>query len=74
MTFEEMRGFWPNQIDDQTGVTNHLNRVQKYVVSSSVEDPDWDGTSVRGLTLEEARTFSGGVALLRYTMAVDKSD
>ncbi|MBK1786635.1 dihydrofolate reductase family protein [Prauserella cavernicola] len=46
VTFEEMRGFWPNQIDDRTGVTDHLNRVQKYVVSSTVADPGWDGTTI----------------------------
>lgn len=45
-TFEEMRGFWPKRTDDRTGVTDHLNRVQKYVVSSSIEDPDWDGTTI----------------------------
>ncbi len=45
-TFEEMRGFWPQQHDDQTGVTNHLNQVDKYVVSTSLEDPGWDGTTV----------------------------
>ena len=27
VTFEEMRGFWPEQVDDHTGVTDHLNRV-----------------------------------------------
>lgn len=46
ITFEEMRGFWPQKIDDATGVTDHLNRVEKYVVSSSLEDPDWEGTTV----------------------------
>lgn len=46
VTFEEMRGFWPKQQDDTTGVTDHLNRVRKYVVSSSLTDPGWDGTTV----------------------------
>lgn len=45
-TFEEMRGFWPQQKDDRTGVTDHLNQVKKYVVSSDLEDPGWDGTTV----------------------------
>jgi len=26
-TFEEMRGYWPHQTDDTTGVTDYLNRV-----------------------------------------------
>jgi dihydrofolate reductase len=45
-TFEQMREFWPRQIDDRTGVTDHLNRVEKYVVSRSLEDPGWAGTTV----------------------------
>lgn len=45
-TFEDMRGFWPKQADDTTGVTDHLNRVAKYVVSRSMTDPGWDGTTV----------------------------
>ncbi len=46
VTFEEMRGFWPIQKDDTTGVTDHLNRVDKYVVSRSLDDPQWEGTTV----------------------------
>lgn len=46
VTFEEMRGFWPERVDDRTGVTDHLNRVEKYVVSRRLEDPGWEGTTV----------------------------
>jgi dihydrofolate reductase len=35
VTFEEMRGYWPKQTDDTTGVSDYLNRVTKYVVSST---------------------------------------
>ncbi len=45
-TFEEMRGYWPQQLDDATGVTDHLNRVAKYVVSATIEDPEWKGTTI----------------------------
>jgi dihydrofolate reductase len=45
-TFEEMRGFWPQQRDDRTGVTDHLNRVAKYVVSTTLDEPNWEGTTV----------------------------
>jgi hypothetical protein len=34
-TFEDLRGYWPKQADDATGITDYLNRVQKYVVSST---------------------------------------
>jgi len=28
-TFEDFRSYWPAQTDDQTGITAHLNAVQK---------------------------------------------
>jgi dihydrofolate reductase len=46
VTFEEMRGYWPKQTDDTTGVTDYLNRVAKYVVSDSLGDPGWEPTTV----------------------------
>ena len=53
-TFEAFRGFWPQQADDQTGVTDYLNRVRKYVVSSTIGDPEWENSSVlRGPLVEE---------------------
>jgi dihydrofolate reductase len=50
VTFEQMRGYWPAQHDDRTGVSAYLNQVQKYVVSSTLDDPGWEPTTVlRGL-------------------------
>jgi dihydrofolate reductase len=46
VTFEEMRGYWPEQTDDTTGVTDYLNRVSKYVVSGTLGDPAWEPTTV----------------------------
>jgi dihydrofolate reductase len=46
VTFEEMRGYWPEQTADTTGVTDYLNRVAKYVVSSTIGDPEWEHTTV----------------------------
>jgi dihydrofolate reductase len=45
-TFEDFRGYWPKQTDDPTGVTDYLNRVAKYVVSSTMSDPDWQNSTV----------------------------
>ena len=45
-TFEDFRGYWPAQTDDQTGVTDYLNQVAKYVVSSTIEDPGWANSTV----------------------------
>ena len=46
VTFEQMRGYWPRQADDTTGITDYLNRVSKYVVSSTLEEPGWARTTV----------------------------
>jgi dihydrofolate reductase len=45
-TFEDFRGYWPKQTDDHTGVTEYLNGVAKYVVSSTMSDPDWQNSTV----------------------------
>jgi dihydrofolate reductase len=45
-TFEDFRGYWPNQVDDTTGVADYLNNVVKYVVSSTMTDPDWENTTI----------------------------
>jgi dihydrofolate reductase len=54
-TFVDMRSYWPRQTDDQTGISDYLNAVAKYVVSSSLEDPQWENSTVlRGLDEVEA--------------------
>lgn len=45
-TFEDLRGYWPQQSEDPTGVTTYLNEVSKYVVSSTITDPQWQNTTV----------------------------
>jgi dihydrofolate reductase len=45
-TFEDLRAYWPEQEEDPTGITAYLNQVQKYVVSSSLTDPQWEPTTV----------------------------
>jgi len=45
-TFEDFRSYWPKQTDDPTGVTAYLNRVAKYVVSSTMSDPRWENSTV----------------------------
>ena len=57
-TFEALRGYWPRQSDDPTGVADYLNRVQKYVVSTTMTDPQWQHSSVlAGDPIEEVRTL-----------------
>lgn len=51
-TFEEFRGYWPLQTDDVSGSTAHLNRVPKYVVSSTMTDAAWSHSTVLSGRLE----------------------
>lgn len=53
-TFEDMRGYWPNKTDDTSGITAHLNQVDKYVVSSTLTDPGWEHTTVLVQPLADA--------------------
>ncbi|MEO5941559.1 MAG: dihydrofolate reductase family protein, partial [Candidatus Limnocylindrales bacterium] len=53
-TFEDFRGYWPLQTDDTTGFTAHLDRVPKFVVSSTLTDPAWQNTTVLSGPLEDA--------------------
>ena len=45
-TFEDFRSYWPHQSDDPTGITDYLNTVDKYVVSSTMTDPGWANSTV----------------------------
>jgi dihydrofolate reductase len=60
-TFEELRGYWPHQTDDQTGISDYLNTVSKYVVSTTLQDPQWEHSTVlRGLDEVEALKAQAG--------------
>jgi dihydrofolate reductase len=55
-TFEALRAYWRDLSDDPTGISDYLNRVQKYVVSSTIIDPQWQNSTVlSGDPLEEVR-------------------
>ena len=45
-TFLDLRGYWRDLDGDTTGVSDYLNAVQKYVVSSTLDDPAWSRTTV----------------------------
>jgi dihydrofolate reductase len=46
ITYESYASYWPQQVDDVTGVSDYLNRTQKYVVSTTLGDPTWQNTTV----------------------------
>ena len=45
-TFESFREYWPKQTDDTTGTSAYLNRVKKYVVSTTLADTRWENSTV----------------------------
>lgn len=47
-TFEDFRGFWPEQADDPTGITEELDSLDKFVVSRTMTDPRWQNSTVLG--------------------------
>ena len=46
VTFEDMRGYWPLQTDDTSGIADYLDNVNKYVVSTTLTEPNWAHTTV----------------------------
>ncbi|GAA5027756.1 dihydrofolate reductase family protein [Actinopolymorpha pittospori] len=57
-TFEDLRGYWPEQSEDSTGITDYLNSVQKYVVSTTMTDPRWQNTTIlSGDPVDEVRAL-----------------
>jgi dihydrofolate reductase len=55
-TFEDVRGYWPRQTGDTTGITAHLDAVEKAVVSRTLPEPGWAHTTVlSGDPVEEVR-------------------
>jgi hypothetical protein len=55
VTFEQMRGYWPLQTDDTTGITDYRNGASKYMVSSTLQDPAWERTAVLGSVTRSER-------------------
>jgi dihydrofolate reductase len=84
-TFEAFREFWPKQTDDPTGVSDYLNSVQKYVVSSTMTEPGWSHSTVlRGPLVDEVRALkqrpgrdivaTGSIRLVRALVAAGLVD
>jgi len=60
-TFLDFRGYWPDHTDEPAGAS--LERLQKYVVSRTLEEPGWvRSTVLSGDPVEEARRLREDVA------------
>ncbi|OBK73580.1 dihydrofolate reductase family protein [Mycobacterium sp. 1274761.0] len=84
-TFEDFRGYWPHQRDDRTGITDYLNGVTKYVVSSTMTDPGWQNSAVvRGDLVSSVRQLkaasgkdivvTGSITLAHWLIAAGMVD
>jgi dihydrofolate reductase len=82
-TFEDFRGYWPHHTDEPAGA--YLDRTRKYVVSSTMTDPQWHGSTIlSGDPVDEVRrlkesdggdiTLAGSITLAHAVLAVDLVD
>ncbi|WP_432477145.1 dihydrofolate reductase family protein [Nocardioides sp. GXQ0305] len=82
-TFEDFRGYWPQHTDEPAGA--YLDRVQKYVVSTSLTDAQWrNSTILSGDPVEEVRrlkdsdggdiTLCGSITLAHAVLAAGLVD
>jgi dihydrofolate reductase len=71
------------QTDDTTGISDYLNDVSKYVVSSTLQDPEWEHTAVlrsvdgvRALKSETGGNIvtTGSIKLVRELIAAGLVD
>src|SRR5947209_10779643 len=84
-TFTDFRGYWRDLPDDTSGISDYLNTVQKYVVSSTLADPGWQHTTVlSGVPIEAVRRLkeepgrdivvTGSITLTHALIAADLVD
>ncbi len=45
-TYEAFITFWPFQTNNEFGFADHLNQIPKYVVSSTLQNADWNNAHV----------------------------
>ena len=77
-TYEQMAAFWPHQTDGNQ-FTEHLNRAQKYVVSTTLQDPlPWENSTVLAFDdvarIADPAVILGSGQLIRSLMQQDLID
>ena len=82
VTYESFAGAWPSRVGE---FADKFNEMPKYVVSSTLEDPEWNNTTVvKGDAVEEARRLKdstdgivqvpGSLRLVQALMEADLVD
>lgn len=66
VTFETFRGYWPRVTDPDDPVATAINTGPRYVVSSTLTDPGWDGTVVVDPT--DPAGLAGEIAALKQAV------
>jgi dihydrofolate reductase len=55
-TYEGFAAAWPDRPDDEAGFTQKMNSMKKYVVSNTLENPEWQNSEVlKGDAVEAVR-------------------
>ncbi|OLT14635.1 pyrimidine reductase [Pseudonocardia sp. CNS-139] len=75
--YDEWAAYWPDSTDEP--IASRFNAMPKYVVSSSLEKPEWNNTTVLTGSVEEVRRFketvdgrigmSGSATTVRWLLA-----
>jgi len=45
-TYNDMVGFWPTKTDNEFGIADKMNSAPKYVISTTLDDVDWNNTTL----------------------------
>jgi len=56
VTYQEFAGYWPHQNSDETPGAAEMNETPKYVVSTTLQDVDWQNSTLIQGDLTEALT------------------
>jgi dihydrofolate reductase len=56
VTYEEFAAFWPFQTGDESGIASYLNRIPKYVVSSTLRTAEWSNSTLISTNVVEEIT------------------
>jgi dihydrofolate reductase len=56
--YDESSSYWPNETGE---FADYFNNIPKYVISSSLEDPSWNNTSVVAGDVDSVRAMKAGV-------------